>query len=77
MRKKLSHKIKYSEKDYVKKNYMKDGKAVIPIKIKKEHLVPVLFCIFVHSVPVPFCSFYFNSIIAVPNPYPSFSTLKE
>ena len=35
MRKRLNHKIKYSEKDYVKKNYMKDGKAVIPIKIKK------------------------------------------
>ena len=35
MRKKINHKIKYSEKDYVKKNYMKDGKAVIPIKIKK------------------------------------------
>lgn len=35
MRKKINHKIKYSEKDYVKKNYMRDGKAVIPIKIKK------------------------------------------
>ena len=35
MRKRLNHKIKYSEKDYVKKNYMKNGKAVIPIKIKK------------------------------------------
>ena len=30
-----NHKIKYSEKDFVEKNYMKDGKAVIPIKIKK------------------------------------------
>ena len=35
MRKKLNHKIRYSEKDYVQKNYIKDGKAVIPIKIKK------------------------------------------
>ncbi|MBQ2835247.1 MAG: hypothetical protein IJE68_00190 [Clostridia bacterium] len=35
MRKRLNHKIKYSEKDYVKKNYMRNGKAVIPIKIKK------------------------------------------
>ena len=35
MRKRLNHKIKYSEKDYVKKNYMKNGKAIIPIKIKK------------------------------------------
>jgi len=35
MRKKINHKIRYSEKDYVKKNYMKDGKAVIPIKINK------------------------------------------
>jgi len=35
MRKKLNHRIRYSEKDYVKKNYMKDGKAVIPIKINK------------------------------------------
>ena len=35
MRKKLNHRIRYSEKDYVKKNYMKDGKAVIPIKVNK------------------------------------------
>lgn len=35
MRKKINHKIRYSEKDYVEKNYMKDGKAVIPIKINK------------------------------------------
>ena len=35
MRKKINHKIRYSEKDYVEKNYMRDGKAVIPIKIKK------------------------------------------
>lgn len=35
MRKKINHKIRYSEKDYVKKNYMKDGNAVIPIKINK------------------------------------------
>ena len=35
MRKKLNHKIRYSEKDYVQKNYMKDGKAVIPIKVNK------------------------------------------
>ena len=34
MRKKINHRIRYSEKDYVKKNYIKDGKAVIPIKIK-------------------------------------------
>jgi len=33
MRKKLNHRIRYSEKDFVQKNYMKDGKAVIPIKI--------------------------------------------
>jgi len=35
MRKKINHKIRYSEKDYVQKNYIKDGKAVIPIKINK------------------------------------------
>ena len=35
MRKKINHKIRYSEKDFVKKNYIKDGKAVIPIKINK------------------------------------------
>ena len=35
MRKKFNHKIRYREEDYVEKNYMKDGKAVIPIKIKK------------------------------------------
>ena len=35
MRKKINHRIRYSEKDYVEKNYMKDGKAVIPIKINK------------------------------------------
>ena len=35
MKKRVNHKIKYSEKDYVEKNYIKDGKAVIPIKIKK------------------------------------------
>ena len=35
MRKKINHKIRYSEKDYVQKNYMKDDKAVIPIKINK------------------------------------------
>lgn len=35
MRKKINHNIRYSEKDYVEKNYMKDGKAVIPIKINK------------------------------------------
>lgn len=35
MRKKINHKIRYREKDYVQKNYMKDGKAVIPIKINK------------------------------------------
>lgn len=35
MRKKFNHKIRYREKDYVEKNYMKDGKAVIPIKIQK------------------------------------------
>ena len=35
MRKKVNHRIRYSEKDYVRKNYIKDGKAVIPIKINK------------------------------------------
>ena len=35
MRKKINHRIRYSEKDYVEKNYMKDGKAVIPIKVNK------------------------------------------
>lgn len=35
MKKRVNHKIKYSEKDYVEKNYIKDGKAIIPIKIKK------------------------------------------
>ena len=35
MRKKINHRIRYSEKDFVEKNYMKDGKAVIPIKINK------------------------------------------
>ena len=35
MRKKINHNIRYSEKDYVQKNYMRDGKAVIPIKINK------------------------------------------
>ena len=35
MKKRINHKIRYSEKDYVQKNYMKDGKAVIPIKINK------------------------------------------
>ena len=35
MRKKINHRIRYSEKDYVERNYMKDGKAVIPIKINK------------------------------------------
>ena len=35
MRKKINHNIRYSEKDYVEKNYIKDGKAVIPIKINK------------------------------------------
>jgi len=35
MRKKINHKIRYSEKDYVQKNYIKDGKAVIPIKVNK------------------------------------------
>lgn len=35
MKKRRNHKIKYSEKDFVEKNYMRDGKAVIPIKIKK------------------------------------------
>ena len=35
MRKKINHRIRYSEKDYVEKNYIKDGKAVIPIKINK------------------------------------------
>ena len=33
MRKKLNHRIRYSEKDYVQKNYMKDGKAVIPVQV--------------------------------------------
>lgn len=33
MRKKLNHKIRYREKDYVQKNYMKDGKAIIPIEL--------------------------------------------
>ena len=31
MRKKINHRIRYSEKDFVEKNYIKDGKAVIPI----------------------------------------------
>lgn len=35
MRKKINHRIRYSEKDYVEKNYLKDGKAIIPIKINK------------------------------------------
>ena len=35
MRKNINHRIRYSEKAYVEKNYMKDGKAVIPIKINK------------------------------------------
>ena len=35
MRKKINHRIRYSEKDYIEKNYMKDGKAVIPIKVNK------------------------------------------
>ena len=35
MKKIVNHKIRYSEKDYVQKNYIKDGKAVIPIKVKK------------------------------------------
>ena len=35
MRKKINHRIRYSEKDFVEKNYMKDGKAVIPITINK------------------------------------------
>ena len=35
MKKIVNHKIRYSEKDYVKKNYIKDGKAVIPIQINK------------------------------------------
>jgi len=35
MRKKINHRIRYSEKDFVEKNYMRDGKAVIPIKINK------------------------------------------
>ncbi|MGN1327172.1 MAG: hypothetical protein ACI4VQ_03760 [Clostridia bacterium] len=35
MKKSKNHKIKYSEQDYIEKNYIKDGKAVIPIKIKK------------------------------------------
>lgn len=35
MRKKINHRIRYSEKDFVEKNYIKDGKAVIPIKINK------------------------------------------
>lgn len=30
-----NHKIRYSEKDFVEKNYMQDGKAVIPIKVSK------------------------------------------
>ena len=30
-----NHKIRYSEKDFIEKNYMKDGKAVIPIKVSK------------------------------------------
>lgn len=33
MRKKLNHRIRYSEKDYVQKNYMKDRKAIIPIEL--------------------------------------------
>ena len=35
MRKKINHRIRYSEKDFVEKNYMRDGKAVIPIQINK------------------------------------------
>lgn len=35
MRKKINHRIRYSEKDFVERNYMRDGKAVIPIKINK------------------------------------------
>ena len=35
MRKKINHRIRYSEKDYIQKNYIRDGKAVIPIKINK------------------------------------------
>lgn len=35
MKKRKNRKIKYSEQDYIEKNYIKDGKAVIPIKIKK------------------------------------------
>lgn len=35
MRKKVNHRIRYSEKDYVRKNYVKDGKAVIPVKVNK------------------------------------------
>lgn len=35
MKSTLTRTIKYSEKDYVEKNYIKDGKAIIPIKINK------------------------------------------
>lgn len=35
MKKRKNRKIKYSEHDFVEKNYMRDGKAVIPIKVKK------------------------------------------
>lgn len=35
MRKHSNHKIKYKEKEYVEKNYMRNGKAVIPIKINR------------------------------------------
>ena len=35
MGRKKNHKIRYSEKDYVKQNYIRNGKAVIPIKINK------------------------------------------
>lgn len=30
-----NHKIRYSEEDFIERNYMKDGKAVIPIKITR------------------------------------------
>lgn len=32
---KKNHKIRYSEKDFIEKHYIKDGKAIIPIKVSK------------------------------------------
>ena len=35
MKRRKNRKIRYSEADYVQRNYIKNGKAVIPIKIRK------------------------------------------